>query len=156
MIIIEEKLRDATCQIRCGNQSGTGWLIAPDLIITAKHCVIQAEPSEGAQQIIVEFGLGDQATERLAVLHQSSPDLDVSVLRLPEPLNLAPIPWSACLPRSGARWVSFGRPTSKVDIGHRLEGSISQILEGRPSGIDLEELGNRMAQRKAELLARHA
>lgn len=137
-MIIEERLRDATCQIRCGSQIGTGWLITPKLIVTAKHCVALAKPSEGAEEIVVEFGLGEQATERVAVLHESSPDLDVSVIRLPEPLDIAPIPWSKHLPRPGARWVAFGRPTSKVDIGHRLEGSISQILEGRPSGIDLE------------------
>ena len=137
-MIIEEKIKAATCQVRCGDEVGTGWLVAPNLVATAKHCIAAATASDNAKQIIVEFGLGTQASEHEAELHAVSPDLDFAVIRLEDALDIEPLQWSDRPLRPGTRWVAFGRPTSKLDIGHRLEGSIAQILEGLPSAIDFE------------------
>lgn len=137
-MIIEDNIRAATCQVRCGSEIGTGWLIAPDLVVTAKHCVVDATKVDDTQPIILEFGLGTNASEHEADLQAASPAFDVAVVRLRARLNVQPLSWTDQLPRPGSRWVAFGRPTVKVDIGHRLEGSIAQILEGLPSAIDIE------------------
>lgn len=137
-MIIEEQVRAATCQVRCGGEVGTGWLLSPELIVTAKHCVLPATVEGEKATIVAEFGLGSEAKEYPATIVHLSPDLDVAVLQLAESLEIMPLKLALGLPRPGSRWISYGRPISKIDIGHRLEGSISQLLDGLPSAIDFE------------------
>ena len=40
--MIETQVTRATCSIRCGEESGTGWLVTPSFVITAYHCIVDA------------------------------------------------------------------------------------------------------------------
>lgn len=137
-MIVEELIKAATCQVRCGTENGTGWLVAPGLVVTARHCVDFLTTSDEPPKLIVEFGLGSEAASYEATVELLSPDYDLACLKLTSEVPLQPIPVASELVRAGSRWFAFGRPVSKLDIGHRLEGTVSQVLSGLPSGIDIE------------------
>ena len=54
--MIEEEVKLATCQVLSKEESGTGWLISSDLVLTAYHCVATAA-AEG-EVTRVRFGAG--------------------------------------------------------------------------------------------------
>ena len=76
----EEEVKLATCQVLSVGESGTGWLIASGLVITAYHCVKTASESGGA--ITARFGTGASAVELVATLGAHDIDLDVCLLQL--------------------------------------------------------------------------
>lgn len=129
-------IRQATCRVSCASESGTGWLVTPSHVVTARHCV--ADAIEGNAEVTLQFGTGESAQQvRVSVVAHDT-DLDVCLLLLPTESSFTPIVASAALPREGVAWSAFGYPVVKLDIGHRAEGTISQVLDSPEMSIDLD------------------
>lgn len=132
----EEEIKQATCQVVGKNESGTGWLITADLVLTAYHCVECAV--RAGEPVVVRFGAGSSATEFTVVVGPHDEDLDVCLLRLPLPLDVEPIPIDADGLRPGEKWFAFGYPVAKLQLGHIAKGEIQQVLIERVHGVDLD------------------
>lgn len=132
----EEEVKLATCQVLSDGESGTGWLIASGLVITAYHCVKTA--SEGGGVIKARFGSGSSAVELVATLGPHDIDLDVCLLQLPVLLPTAPIPIETSALRPGEKWSAFGFPAVKLELGHVLNGEVQQVLPERLHRVDLD------------------
>lgn len=129
-------IRQATCRVTCARETGTGWLVTHSHVVTARHCVAAAI-EEGAE-IMLQFGTGEAARQINASIVAHDADLDVCLLLLPNELSLAPITVTTMLPREGAAWSAFGYPVVKLNIGHRAEGIISQVLDSPEMSVDLD------------------
>jgi len=132
----EEEVKLATCQVVGKGESGTGWLITADLILTAFHCV-ETEVRAG-ESVIVLFGTGTSAIEHKVVVAPHDEELDVCLLRLPTPLDIEPIPINVGGLRPGEKWWAFGYPVAKLQLGHIVKGGIQQVLTERAHGVDLD------------------
>lgn len=132
----EEEIKQATCLVNGKEESGTGWLITSDVIITAYHCVENAIRDDAP--ITVRFGVGVSALTHTATLGSYDKDLDVCLLKLSTPLGIEPIPFSADGLRPGEHWSAYGYPAVKLLLGHVVRGEIQQVLSERVHGIDLD------------------
>jgi hypothetical protein len=134
--MIDNIIRAATCRVSCGEESGTGHLITKCNVLTARHCVIPA--IESGIPIELTFG-GPEGDIRLAatILAQSEEN-DSCILSIPESLVQQPIPLNASLPREGDEWRSFGYPVGKTAIGHRVDGTISHLLQTPKLRMDID------------------
>lgn len=133
--MIEHHVKAATCRVACGSESGTGWLIASDLIITARHCVL-AGINDG-QPIELFFPDNvDAAVTGKIVAH--SEQWDACLVSLKTSAEAESLPVSLELPREGTAWETFGYPGSKSDIGHRLSGTVLQVLYDPKRKVDLD------------------
>lgn len=132
----EEEIKQATCQVISKDESGTGWLITADLVLTAYHCVKTAV--RAGESIIVRFGVGSSAFEHTVVVGAHDEDLDICLLKLSIPLSVEPIPIDADSLRPGEKWFAFGYPAAKLQLGHIVKGEIQQVLPERVHGVDLD------------------
>lgn len=132
----EEEIKQATCQVVGTAESGTGWLITANLILTAYHCVESAV--RAGEPVIVRFGAGSSAIEHTVVVGPLDEDLDVCLLQLPTPLDVEPISIDADGLRPGEKWFAFGYPAAKLQLGHIAKGEIQQVLTERVHGVDLD------------------
>jgi hypothetical protein len=132
----EEEIKQATCQVVGKEESGTGWLITADLVLTAYHCVETAV--RAGEPVIVRFGVGSSASEHTVVVGPHDEDLDVCLLQLSTALSVEPIPIDPDGPRPGEKWFAFGYPTAKLQLGHVVKGEIQQVLPERVHGVDLD------------------
>ena len=132
----EEEIKLATCQVRGKDESGTGWLITADLVLTAYHCVETAV--RAGEPVIVRFGAGSSAIEHTVFVGPHDEDFDVCLLQLPAPLDVEPIPINADGLRPGEKWFAFGYPAAKLQLGHVVRGEIQQVLTERVHGVDLD------------------
>nr|WP_305080189.1 AVAST type 1 anti-phage system protease Avs1b [Pseudoxanthomonas sp. PXM05] len=136
-IVIEEEIKDATCQVLAGEKSGTGWLISPDHVLTALHTIEDAEGGR-CEHATVRFRDGEATQAFEVVVHSIDEDLDVCLLRLPEALCHRPVAFATGPVRPGVRWHAFGYPVVKLDVGHRVQGTVQQVLAAPVHGIDLD------------------
>lgn len=132
----EEEIKRATCQISGSGNSGTGWLIAPQFVLTARHCVEDAL-KEG-KSVHLQFGAGEASIQVDATVGPDDESLDVCLLQLPHPLELDPIPIATESPRAGEKWSAFGYPVVKLVLGHALRGEIQQVLDDSLLRVDLD------------------
>jgi len=133
--MIEHLIKAATCRVACGTESGTGWLIGPDRVLTARHCVLAC--IEDGQPVELFFpGAGDSFIAGKIVAQ--SEDWDACLLSLEATTAAEPLSFSLELPREGENWQTFGYPQSKATLGHRLSGNIAQVLETPKLKIDLD------------------
>jgi hypothetical protein len=132
----EEEVKLATCQVLSEGESGTGWLISSQLVITAYHCIATAAANGGA--IKARFGIGTSAVELVATLGGHDIDLDVCLLQLPAPISVDPVPIDAGALRPGEKWSAFGFPAVKYELGHALNGEVQQVLSERIHRVDLD------------------
>ncbi|AAP85916.1 AVAST type 1 anti-phage system protease Avs1b (plasmid) [Cupriavidus necator H16] len=132
----EEEVKLATCQVLGAGEAGTGWLISADHVLTAYHCL--GEAADQGVSLEVSFGVGQSASKQQAVLDAFDTDLDVCILRLQEPSAFAPVALNVGAPRPGERWLSFGYPVSKLQIGQVLQGAVQQALNELANGVDLD------------------
>jgi len=133
--MIENLIKAATCRIVCDAESGTGWLIAKDLVITARHCVLPAI-AEGKLVELFFPARGAVALSANIVAH--SEDWDACLLSLETEIAVEPLQTSLEMPCEGEDWQTFGYPGSKSTIGHRLSGTIAQVLDDPKLKIDLD------------------
>lgn len=132
----EEEVRLATCQVTGAGESGTGWLISADRVLTAYHCL--GEAATQGISVEVSFGVGPSGSKHQAVLEAVDADLDVCVLKLSAPAEVDPVPLAVSAPRPGTRWNAFGYPVAKLQIGQVLAGTVQQALRELANGIDLD------------------
>lgn len=132
----EGEVKLATCQVLGAGEVGTGWLISASHVLTAYHCLGEAV-AQGTS-VEVSFGVGHPASKHQAVLGAFDADLDVCLLKLREPPTFAPVSLNVGTPRPGERWLSFGYPVSKLQIGQVLQGTVQQALNELANGVDLD------------------
>ena len=133
--MIENLIKSATCRIVCDTESGTGWLIAKDLIITARHCVLPAIAKDKTVELFFPV-TGGAALYAKIVAH--SEDWDACLLSVETTIAVEPLQANLELPCDGEDWQTFGYPGSKSAIGHRLSGTIAQALDEPILKIDLD------------------
>lgn len=134
--MIDAQIKLATCEVKCGDDSGTGWLVTTSRVITARHCVYDAISAEA--QISVRFDLGSVSDEVIASVVAEDESLDVCILALAREVDIDPILLDERLPIEGSQFTAFGFPAAKLSVGHRLEGSISQALDTPKLSVDLD------------------
>jgi len=134
--MIDNLIRAATCRISCGDESGTGHLITDCHVLTARHCIIGAIESERAIELTF-FGPEGDISVAATIIAQSE-EMDACILSIPEPLKRQPIPLYAAMPREGDDWRSFGYPSGKTVIGHRISGTISHVLGAPKLKMDID------------------
>jgi len=133
--MIDDEIRAVTCLVSCDTESGTGWLIGKNTIITARHCVIPGI-AEGKS---VEVFFRDSEDIAISVkIAAHSEEWDVSLLVLEKEFAGELLRINLDLPREGEAWRAFGFPGSKSDIGHWLRGEISQVLNEPKRKIDVD------------------
>ncbi len=135
--MIEEELKDACCQVSSDIKHGTGWLISPDHVLTALHN-IQDASGIPAGRATVKFGSGDAAEQSEATVVAFDVDLDACLLQLPAASRRRSVPLASSAPRPGARWLVFGYPVVKLELGHVVQGTIQQVFPVPIHGIDLD------------------
>ncbi len=133
--MIEHLIKAATCRVACGAESGTGWLIGRDLVLTARHCILSC--LEEGQPVELYFSNSGNDPVSCEIATQSE-DWDVCLLSLNSAPIAEPLPVSVDLPQEGEVWQTFGYPGSKSVIGHRLAGTIAQTLDVPIQKIDID------------------
>lgn len=134
--MIDNLIRAATCRVSCGDESGTGHLITDCHVLTARHCIIGAIESERAIELTFLGPEGDISVA--ATIIAQSEEMDACILSIPESLERQPIPLYAAMPREGDDWRSFGYPSGKTVIGHRISGIISHVLGAPKLKMDID------------------
>lgn len=134
--MLDAEIRLATCRIECGADTGTGWLVSPDKVMTARHCV--ADAIDESAPITLTFNSQGSSGGLKTNIIDHDEELDVCLLSIERTSEIAPIPMSETPPIGGSQFYSYGWPIVKLTIGHRIEGAISQVLEIPKLGIDLE------------------
>ena len=76
--MIDNLIREATCRISCGDESGTGHLITDYNVLTARHCVIAAIESGSAIELTFFGPEGDISLS--ATIVAQSEDMDACIL----------------------------------------------------------------------------
>ncbi|WP_283129829.1 S1 family peptidase [Enterovibrio norvegicus] len=132
----ETLVKRATCSIRCGEDSGTGWLVTDSLVITAYHCICESIVSN--ESITLRFEIDGEIEEVNASLLASDEQNDVCILVLERSLAIEPILLNDSLPSEGARYFSYGFPVTKLTVGHIVHGKVSQVLDRPKLKIDLD------------------
>lgn len=134
--MIDNIIRTATCRVSCGNESGTGQLITGCNVLTARHCVIPAIVSETPIELTFSRPEGD-ITLAATIIAQSE-EMDACILSVSQPLECQPIPLNLAMPREGDNWRSFGYPSGKTTVGHRVFGTISHLLDAPKLKMDID------------------
>jgi hypothetical protein len=133
--MIDQHIKASTCRISCGEESGTGWLIAKDCVITARHCVLAH--LDGGKPIELYFqGKADVAVSG-KVIGQSE-ESDACLLSLEATTAAEPLLVNLQRPREGEAWQTFGYPSGKIALGHRLSGTVAQVLDTPKLKVDLD------------------
>src|SRR5271166_1004936 len=134
--MIDNLIRAATCRVSCGDESGTGHLIMDCKVLTARHCIIAAIEATSAIELTFP-GVDGEITLPARIVAQSE-ELDACILSVPTSLERPPVPLSGAMPREGSDWRSFGYPTGKTIVGHRISGTISHVLDAPKLKIDID------------------
>lgn len=134
--MLENLIKQATCIVNCCGARGTGQLVTSSIVLTARHCIISA--LEAAQPITLAFFSNGRQQAISATVIADTPEFDACLLLLSEPIDIRPIPLSAELPVAGSDWSAFGYPASKANIGHGLNGRVSQILTEPTLKMDID------------------
>jgi hypothetical protein len=133
--VIANLIKSATCRIACGTESGTGWLIAPGKVITARHCVMGAIDSKAAIELFFPHGNGASVSGKVLA---DSAEQDSCLLTVDENSAIQPLMLSGQLPSEGEQWQTFGYPIGKTAIGHRLSGNVAQVSGFPKLKIDMD------------------
>lgn len=132
----EDEVRLATCQVLGLGETGTGWLVSADHVLTAYHCL--GEIVVKGTSIEVSFGIGPLASKHSTVVDAFDEELDVCLLRLANASERRPVPVHADTVRPGEQWRAFGFPVAKLLIGGVLSGTVQQSLTELANGVDLD------------------
>ncbi len=127
--MLNAEVRLATCRVKCGEDIGTGWLVSPDKVITARHCVLDALDENESQKITLAFERQEISEELTANIIDHDASLDICLLSIETISHVNPITLGDSIPIEGCQFYSYGYPVNKLNIGHRLEGTISQVLD---------------------------
>jgi WD40 repeat protein len=116
-------LRGAICLIRNGEDSGTGYLVQPDMVATCAH-VVKGQ-ADGAE---ISLLLGE--TNITGNLFKIDADSDAALIKLPTPCSVQPLPLAgACLRKSN--FDGYGFPGTAGGAPVPLDGRVMD-----PNGLD--------------------
>src|SRR5262249_53557870 len=112
--MIDDAIFATTCAVSCGNVCGTGFLVRPDRVLTARHCVINAlESSAPIELTFSRIPLDNEETRVSATVVADSAELDVCILAIEPIPTRVPLRITDVPPREGVSWKTFGFPVSK-------------------------------------------
>lgn len=134
--MIDNLLTATTCRVTSGDAFGTGFLVARGVVLTARHCVLPGIESGLAIEVKFNQPGGEVAVPSIVVAQ--SEELDACLLGFEQSFDAKPIPLSTGTPREGSEWRSFGYPTGKFELGHRVTGIIDQVLASPKARVDLD------------------
>ncbi|HHF2953601.1 TPA: AVAST type 1 anti-phage system protease Avs1b [Vibrio diabolicus] len=134
--MLDTEMKAATCKIECGDEAGTGSLITSKIVLTARHCVSDAIDS-GAE-VSVNFNPSATSSGLKARVLAHDIDLDIALIELEDESSITPINLSSKLPTGGASFYSYGWPVSKLTMGHRIEGNVTQVFDSPKLRSDIE------------------
>lgn len=135
--MLESTIKTSVCKIRCGTESGSGWLIKQNIVITAYHCVENA--IKDSDPIKLGFNFSENSDELTAEIIDYDEDLDIALLSFKNiSSTYLPVSFSDSLPVVGKDFYSYGWPVTKLEMGHQLKGSIVQVLNTLKLGNDIE------------------
>lgn len=134
--MLERTIKLAVCKIKCGTESGSGWLIKQNIVLTAYHCVVNA--INDGNPIELEFNFSGNSEGFTAEIIDYDDDLDIALLSLEKVIEYEPIPFSDSLPMESKEFYSYGWPVDKLELGHKLKGSIVQVINTLKLGNDIE------------------
>ena len=132
--MLEAEIKRATCRVVCAAEVGTGSLVGSRMVLTAFHCVRDAV--RAGAEIKLEFL--DAGLQMSATVIGYDENLDACLLAVAQDIEAAPIDLVVGPRREGVAWHAFGFPTAKMDVGHRLEGKISQVLPAPVMKMDVD------------------
>ncbi|APZ93212.1 S1 family peptidase [Fuerstiella marisgermanici] len=137
--LLESQLRSATCLVACGGESATAWLVSHNRVLTARHSIIPAiEKDVPIRLTFYAVAASDQEQVCEATLVAEHSELDTALLSFAASIDRKELPIQDSVPREGKTWLTFGFPTGKTMIGHRLTGTIATTLPEPRCGIDLD------------------
>ncbi len=123
-----EAIKNAIALVKAGEARGTGYLLAPGIIVTCAHVV--GHNSQGTQ---VGWEIGEQQGD--AIVEAVDAVADCAVLRLAQPLdNAKPLPLAARGFKRGDTWEGYGYPALTNGAGHWLTGDVQETNGKDPSG----------------------
>ncbi|MCO8122895.1 serine protease [Stieleria sp. TO1_6] len=135
--MFEVEIRSAVCKVICSDDIGTGFLIAEDKVLTARHCVLAA--IEDGARIALEFLDFEGGTIQIeAKLKDHSEESDASILELAESVERRPLSLFTNGAREGNEWLSFGFPRGKPLNGHRATGIIEAVQASLTARVDID------------------
>jgi len=129
--MINVSYRNSVCEIVSGDDSGTGFLVSSELVLTALHCV---DPSEDAETTL---RFCDGPSMKATIIYQNE-EKDICLLRTSKPLELKYIKVLDVNLAENVDWQTFGYPVSKGSIGHKAAGTVSRMLPCLENKIDID------------------
>ncbi|MCX5163709.1 serine protease [Streptomyces sp. NBC_00264] len=137
------RLADVRGGVADGYRSlGSGYVIAPRLVLTARHVVVREEASLAWPRIIVRVGhpRPGSRVEHSATVAWVHPEQDVAVLLLDEPVPVSgPVRWGEPVGRKPLPYEAIGFPEAAVKADGRrqpehLRGSLPVLTGGNGPG----------------------
>ncbi len=115
----------AICRIECDSETGTGFLVHPDLIITAQH-TIQPYIKDNNKVISLEFRNLPEIIKRNALLIDDDEEIDIAILKIEESLKgITPLILSKQQFEYDEEWETWAYPMGKATSGGRMKGTVS-------------------------------
>ncbi|MFF0226770.1 trypsin-like serine protease [Streptomyces sp. NPDC004629] len=134
----KRRLADVRCDGRGRRKAGSGYLVAPQLVLTALHVLVD-ETGEVWPRITVRVGhppSGNVDRREAAVCWTGSNGLDVALLRLDAPVNVpGTVRWGRPVGSEALPYAGLGYPLqTRATDGHRrvehLRGMLSPLAGG--------------------------
>ncbi|MFB7919554.1 trypsin-like serine peptidase [Streptomyces sp. NPDC056061] len=123
---------------------GTGYLIAPRLVLTARHVVVDKSSGEPWSKINVQVGHprdSDASPRRATVLWTHAQGRDVALLRLGDPIEVSgTVKWGRPVGSAPLRYQGLGYPLATVKEGQRSVEHLRGVLPPLAGGADARDL----------------
>lgn len=129
-----KQIEISSCKIACGLEKGTGFKVSENLIVTARHVVMENIDDSTSIEISFE-GLKHNIP---GILIAQDEVLDIAIIRIDEIVNSGEfIPLSLNAIRYNDNWETFGYPYAKGMGGGRFSGQVIKINNYLPYDIEL-------------------
>lgn len=125
-----DEIKNACAYIEVGGARGTGYLIAPNIVVTCAHVVGRVTDGQ-----LVGLRFGGVTCEAKIVAQDAQ--ADCAILQLAEALEgVEPMRLASSECRRGDPWDAYGFPAITREAGHFLTGDVQDPLGKDPSNND--------------------